>query len=309
MWVQVDGVTVKEGNEPLRLAPPGAIMDEGIYAVTRKLLPTRGVDGVVPIPGRDPLPGGQACYWLTGTVGNDVRDLNEGHRFGLGDYRFLVTVGSMRFVGTYSAKRRHSRVEPGTRVTLECSFLLVSDWDWDMDDLPDEWSADWRVLHILERSNPRFPTADYVMAVEPAETARGKGGPDSANHQGSIGQEGDAVLSFLDHLGPSSGYTLLGTQPFPLLLHTNDGSGPLWYRDAENKAAREISLDSFPLSKSLHDRLLRWATAGHHLHHDDEEDDHQREAAWHKEGRALLAELRSELGPDYDVRLSHDVDA
>jgi hypothetical protein len=308
MWVQADGVTVKEGNGPLRLAPPGAIMDEGIYAVTRKLLPTRDVDGVVPIPRRDPLPGGQACYWLTGTVGSDVRDLNEGHRFGLGDYRFLITAGAMRFVGRHSAKRHQDKVEPGTRVTLECSFLLVSDWDWDMDELPDEWSASWRVLQVLERSNPRLPSADYVIAIEPAEMARGRGDADRANHPSSMGQEGDAVLAFLDHLGPSSRYTLLGTQPFPLLLHTNDGSGPLWYRDAENKAAREISLDSFPLSQSLHDRLVRWATASHHRLRDDE-DDPRREAAWHKEGLALLAELRSELGPDYDIMFSQDLGA
>jgi hypothetical protein len=61
----------------------------------------------------------------------------------------------MRFVSRYFARRRHCAVEPGTRVTLGCSFLLASDWEWD--DLPDECSSNWRDLQVLAPVTPKFP--------------------------------------------------------------------------------------------------------------------------------------------------------
>ena len=98
-------------------------------------------------------------------------------------------------------------------------------------------------------------------------------------------------------------------RPVPLLLDTDYGGGPLWHRSADNKAPWGVDLGSFGLSIELHDRLLRWTAADYHLHYDYEGDDPQHEAAWHDEGLALLADLRTELGPDYDIKFSHDLDA
>ena len=95
----------------------------------------------------------------------------------------------------------------------------------------------------------------------------------------------------------------------PLLLYTDYGGGPLWHRSADNKAARGLDLESFSLSTKLHDRLVRWTAADYHLHYDYEDDDPEHEAAWHREGLALLTDLRSELGPGYDIKFAHDIDA
>lgn len=308
MWVQVEGITVKEGDEPLRLAPPGAVMDEGIYAVTRRILPPRAADGVEPIPGTDPLPAGSSCYWLTGTVGSDIRDLNEGHRFRPGEYRFLLTAGEMRFAGKYSAKRRHGGVQPGSRVTLECSFLLGAGWDWDWDDLPDEWVSNWRVLQVLERRNPDWPSSDYVISVEPVSIAPSGGDSDPENEFDAAVREGEEVRAFLAHPGPFAGYQMLHTEPLPLLLDAGQAGGPLWYRGSDDRAAWSMSLDSLRLSTSLRDRLTGWAAAAHDAHREEgEEPDH--EAAGYQEGYVLLAEIRAELAPDYDIKLAHDLDA
>lgn len=304
MWIQVDGVTVKEGNEPIRLAPPRETMDEAIYAVTYRLLPAREVDGVVSIPGRDPLPGGQACYWLTGTVGGDVLDVSQDKRSRFGNYRFLIAVGEMRFVAKYTEKRRKFRVEPGTRLTLECSFLLVSGWDWDMDDLPDDWSSNWRVLQILARTDPEFPMSDYVMEVEPVTAAPRDGGSQSTTPVDPTEDDGERIRRFLIHPGPFSGYSILGTQPLPLLLKVNDDGATLWYRRRDDTAAWEISPDVFRLSRSLHDRLLR-RTDHHQVPHDPD----ALELGWRDEGLALLTALRSELGLGRDIKLSSDLDA
>ena len=95
----------------------------------------------------------------------------------------------------------------------------------------------------------------------------------------------------------------------PLLLYTDYGGGPLWHRSLDNKAPRGIDLESFSLSSELHDRLVRWTAADYHLDYDDEDDDPEHEADWHREGLALLADLRSEFGPGYDIKFPHDLDA
>jgi hypothetical protein len=51
-------------------------------------------------------------------------------------------------------------------------------------------------------------------------------------------------------------------------------------------------------------------TAGdYHLHYDWGDDDPEYDKAWHNEGLALLAELRAELGPGYDIKFAHDLTA
>lgn len=49
--------------------------------------------------------------------------------------------------------------------------------------------------------------------------------------------------------------------------------------------------------------------ADNHLYFDCKVDDPEYDAAWHNEGLALLADLRSELGPAYDIKFAHDLDA
>ena len=98
-------------------------------------------------------------------------------------------------------------------------------------------------------------------------------------------------------------------RPVPLLLYTDYGGGPLWHRSADNKAPWGIGLDSFSLSRTLRERLVRWTAGDYHLHDDYEDDDPEYDAAWHNEGLALLADLRSELGPGYDIKFAHDLDA
>lgn len=99
------------------------------------------------------------------------------------------------------------------------------------------------------------------------------------------------------------------TRPVPLLLDTDYGGGPLWHRSADNKAPYGIDLSSFSLSEGLRDRLVRWTAGDYHLHYDYEDEDPEHEAAWHSEGLALLTELRRELGPGYDIKFAHDLDA
>lgn len=95
----------------------------------------------------------------------------------------------------------------------------------------------------------------------------------------------------------------------PLLLYTDYGGGPLWHRDADNGAPVGIELSALPLTKSLCDRLRRWTAGDFHLAFDYEGEDLAHEEAWHAEGLALLKEVRSELGAEYDVKLAHDLDA
>jgi hypothetical protein len=102
-------------------------------------------------------------------------------------------------------------------------------------------------------------------------------------------------------------------QAIPLLLWTDYGGGPLWYRSPDNKAAGEISAVSLPLSDSLCARLSTWAEGDQHLWSEVvlgyELDDPVQEQAWHDEGLRLLRELRSELGPGFDIKFKHDLDA
>jgi hypothetical protein len=70
-----------------------------------------------------------------------------------------------------------------------------------------------------------------------------------------------------------------------------------------------IDLKAFTLPTDLHDRLVRWTAGDYHLDFDYDGNDPEHEAEWHNEGLALLAELRSELGPGYDIKFAHDLDA
>jgi len=261
-----------DGVEP---APAAQVLEKNaVYALVLSLAPASlPMDEVVPVPGCDPRTGGHGRYWLTGTVGDDVRYLQDGDRVGKGSYRFLLTVGDLRFVGKLIASRRRVKVQPGSRVTVDCVFRVPNEREWEADDLPAEWCSNWQVL---------------------GRAAGGELGP----------------MLDLEPPGEDEGVQRLERRRrTPLLLDTDYGGGPLWYRSIDDKAPFGLDLGFFPLSEALQDRLVRWTAADYHTHYDYEDDDPEHEAAWHEEGLALLAELRRELGPAYDIKFSHDLNA
>lgn len=165
VWVHVCGSYVYDCH--VQLPPPGGVLrDEGVYASGIEILPTLDVDGVVPIPGRDPLERGRMCYWLTGTVGRYAEDGDDGE--GSADGCFLITsTGGMRLLGQLTHRFR-ATVQPGSRVTLECSLSLVAGYDWSLFNLPEEWSWNWRVLATRELKG-RFNMSDYALDIEPTD--------------------------------------------------------------------------------------------------------------------------------------------
>ncbi|GAA1436912.1 hypothetical protein GCM10009616_37790 [Microlunatus lacustris] len=224
-------------------------------------------------PGCDPRAGGHGRYWVTGTVGAGVRYKKHDPQVGGPSYRFLLTAGSLRFVGKLVASRRRVKVRPGHRVTVDCVFAIPHPEDWEADDLPRHWCSSWRILGDAAEGE-----LGYMLDLEP-----------SADHD-------KAATAGVD-------------RRTPLLLYTDYGGGPLWYRSADNKAPWALALSDLPLSKNLHDRLVEWTAGDFHLHYDYEDDNPEHEAAWDKEALALLADLRSELGPGYDIKYAHDLNA
>ena len=156
--------------------------DAVVYARCRNVLPPRSVDGVVPIPGRDLSPGGPAGYWLTGTVTSESLEIDElrsswpswwpGKQGAWGSYRFPISVGEMRFVASLQARRRDFVVQPGSRVTVECSFAQLAGWEEEMDHLPEGWGSDWKVLQTVELPDPACAYRAYLVEMEPSTARR-----------------------------------------------------------------------------------------------------------------------------------------
>lgn len=270
MWTLVDDGTL-DGIERLEIC---AVTEQvAVYALILDLhdasLPT---DDVMPVPGCNPRAGGHGRYWLTGKVGDDVRYIKKSKHLPEPSYRFLLTVGNLRFVAKLLASRRQVKIRPRSRLSVECVLAVPHEQEWDADDLPEEWRSSWQI-----HGEATDGQLGYMLDLEPADD-----------------DETSAASS---------------RRRTRLLLDTDYGGGPLWYRSVDNKAPWGLGLDYFSLSEALHDRLVTWTAADHHLHYDYEDDDPQHEAAWHAEGLALLADLRAELGPDYDVKFSHDLDA
>lgn len=230
------------------------------------------VDDLMPVPGCNARAGGHGRYWLTGSVGDDVRYIKKSKYIPESSYRFLLTVGNLRFIGKLIASRRRVGIRPGSRLTVECVFAVTHEREWAADHLPEEWCSAWQVL--------------------------GKATSGPLGHMVDLEPPGD-------HRTEAAG----SPRQTRLLLDTDYGGGPLWYRSVDNMTPWGLELDHFSLSEALHDRLVTWTAADYHLHYDYEDDDPQHEASWHDDGLALLADLRAELGPDYDIKFSHDLDA
>jgi hypothetical protein len=170
MWVFADGI-----DGPLDIVSADGLMEEAVYAIVSAVLPAQSVDGVLSVPGRGPLAGGSPCYWLTGTVGEDVRDFSEPRRRfrrASSIYWALVTAGDMQFVARLHARHHRARVQPGSRITVECSFRVPDGWEWEMDDLPEEWCSTWRVLDTREAPLTHYPALwGYLLDLELATAA------------------------------------------------------------------------------------------------------------------------------------------
>jgi hypothetical protein len=270
MWALVDEGALN-GVERLQV---GAVTGRAaVYALILDLRDASlAADDVMPVPGCNPQAGGHGRYWLTGTVGDDVRYIKKSKHLPQPSYRFLLTVGNLRFIGKLIASRRQVTIRSGSRLTVECVLAVPHEKEWDADDLPEEWCSAWQILGTATDGQ-----LGYMLDLEP---------PD-------------------DEETNAAGFR----RRTRLLLDTDYGGGPLWYRSVDNQAPWGLGLDYFPLSEALHRRLVKWTAGDYHLHYDYEDDDPQHEAAWHAEGLALLADLRAELGPDYDIKFSHDLDA
>lgn len=272
MWALFEGDGA-DGNAP---GPVGSVMENGVlHAWIGDLRPSSlSVDGVVPVPGYDPSTDGYARYWVTGLVGDQVERFRVGHRFWEAHYRFDLRVGDLRFVAHLVASRRRVKIRPGSPISVECVFKVSTEPDTDGIKWPQEWYRGWQVL----RSQPQGERG-RMLDLEPPLA------------DGATAEPADR------------------RRRTPLLLDTDYGGGPLWYRSADNKGPWGMDLGYFPVSATLQARLLRWTAGDHHLHDDYEDDDPEHEVAWHEEGLALLGELRRELGPAYDIKYSHDLEA
>ena len=277
MWTLAE----REAVDGVEGVASGAGPYEGaVYALILAFRPPElAVEGVVPAHGCDPRAGGHGRYWVTGTVGKDVRYLKHDPQVGGPSYRFLLKVGSLGFVGKVVASRRRVKADlgrdlsPGHRVTVDCVFAIPHQEDWEADELPKQWRSTWQILGDATGGD-----LGYMLDLEPP-----------ADHDKA----------------PTAG----DGRRTPLLLYTDYGGGPLWYRSTDNKASWGIELSDLPLSENLHGRLVRWTAGDYHLHYDYEDDDPAHEVAWDKEALALLAELRSELGPEYDIKYAHDLNS
>ena len=92
------------------------------------------------------------------------------------------------------------------------------------------------------------------------------------------------------------------TEPVRLVFKADFASDPLWLRTEDGRGSRMLSLDSMPLSRELKRELREWAARHDELSDppfawgaDSELDE------WKRHGQELLAALRTELGPSYDV--------
>ena len=142
MWVH--GSYVDYDEHTRALPPAGEVLaDEGVYALASSAVATRDADGVVPVPGRDPLRRDRGSSWLTGVVSSEVRPMGSATT-----QEFLLVAGDARFVARASLKGREP-LRPGERCTLECIFELVASHDWSAFDLPGEWAGDWRIQQVV----------------------------------------------------------------------------------------------------------------------------------------------------------------
>ena len=270
MWAAADDGPL---NWARRLEVGGVAEQVAVYALILDLRDSSlAGDDLMPVPSCDPRTGGHGRYWLTGSVGDDVRYIKKSRHVPKSGYRFLLTVGNLRFIGKLIASRRRVAIRPGSRLTVECVFAVPRERELADDDLPEEWCSAWQALGRATSGR-----LGHMVDLEPPSD--------------------DPVEATPSH------------RQTRLLLDTDYGGGPLWYRSVDNMAPWGLGLDYFSLSNSLHDRLVKWTAADYHLHYDYEDDDPQHEAAWHQEGLALLADLRAQLGPDYDIKFSHDLDA
>jgi hypothetical protein len=173
VWVHVVDGEFHEGQRALP-SPGDLLAEEGVYALSSARVATEDIDGVVPIPGLDPLSPTRACYWVTGVVSDVIRPLGSDQPCGsrataAGTWvaqEFLLVAGAARLVARTSLRRR-DLLRVGERCTLVCRFEFVAGYDWSVFDLPEEWAGDWRVQQVVD-GRRRQDWAFDLVAVNPA---------------------------------------------------------------------------------------------------------------------------------------------
>ena len=128
-----------------------------------------------------------------------------------------LTVGSLRFIGKLVASRQQVTVRPGSRLTVQCVLGMPPEKEWDADDLPEEWRSAWQILG----------------------TATG-------------GQLGSVVDLEAPEVTSAAGFR----PRTRLLLDTDYGGGPLWYRSVDNMAPWGLGLDH---SRSARRCAIDWS--------------------------------------------------
>jgi hypothetical protein len=161
MWVYMETWIVQDGAPELARGEP--LRGVGLRAECRSLGPARAAaDGITELVDPDgPQGPGSHRYELTGVAGHAEDVSSERGPVGA---EFVITAGDQAFVARTAGLA--AEVAVSSRVTAQCTFSVVADYEWDAFGLPD-LRTDWYVrgLAIEHRQiddAPRSPAEDLV---------------------------------------------------------------------------------------------------------------------------------------------------
>jgi hypothetical protein len=155
MWVYMETWIVKDGAP--ELARGAHLRGVGLRADCRRLGPAQtAVDGISELVD----PGGRQGssnhrFELTGVAG-PAEEVWTGR--GAAGAEFVITAGDQAFLARTAGPA--SEVAVGSRITAQCTFSVVADYEWDAFGLPD-LRTDWYVrrLAIEHRQVDDAPTS------------------------------------------------------------------------------------------------------------------------------------------------------
>jgi hypothetical protein len=166
MWVYMETWIVQDGAPELARGEP--LRGVGLRAECRSLGPARtAADGITEFVDPDgPQGPGSHRYELTGVAGHAEDVLSERGPVGA---EFVITAGDQAFVARTAGPA--AEVAVGSRVTAQCTFSVVADYEWDAFGLPD-LRTDWYVrgLAIEHRLVDDTPSGAGGVLVGPPGT-------------------------------------------------------------------------------------------------------------------------------------------
>jgi hypothetical protein len=167
MWVYLETWIVKDGALP-ELARGSQLRGVGLRADCLSLGPARtAADGIAELVdlGGEPA-SGRYRYELTGVAGQAEYVCSDRGHIGS---EFVITTGEQAFVAVTAGPA--AEVAAGSRVTAQCTFSVVADYEWDAFGLPD-LRTDWHVRRLrIERRQ-----IDYVPNPGPGGALVGRPG-------------------------------------------------------------------------------------------------------------------------------------